>query len=383
MLNITTAGTGTFRLTGITFGWGGGTLTSNGTLRLANTSQFRVDHVHFKQINALAFSHYDAVGSGGVFDHLLLDGYNGSGWRDYGDGAGDVNWANPTALGASNFTYLEDSTFNNAGNDCQNGGRWVIRYNTFNNNGVQTHPTGGAGRARGCRAWELYGNAFQNATNNNFNVFFMSSGTGVVWGNSTPGSTFTNFVTMHSMRRNKNTYAEGVPPNGWGYCGTSFNGAGSNWDQNTNASTGYRCMDQPGQGQGDKLDNDFPNVINHQTGCDSTKPCAWPRQALEPVYEWNDAWTGLGNFWAVYEADAFVRNSEYYLCSTPGSGTCSGFTGTTGVGSGPLSGRPTTCTPGVAYWATDTSTLYKCTAAGNPWIAYYTPYTYPHPLTTQ
>ena len=37
----------------------------------------------------------------------------------------------------------------------------------------------------------------------------------------------------------------------------------------------------------------------------------------------------------------------------------SGFNGTSGVGLGPLANRPTTCTVGVAYWATDTNTLYN------------------------
>lgn len=77
----------------------------------------------------------------------------------------------------------------------------------------------------------------------------------------------------------------------------------------------------------------------------------------------------------------------------------SGFNGTRGVGCGPLSQRPATCTTGVAYWATNQSctdissttgvspsttisgTLYKCTSTNN-WTAYYTPYTYPHPLRT-
>jgi hypothetical protein len=55
------------------------------------------------------------------------------------------------------------------------------------------------------------------------------------------------------------------------------------------------------------------------------------------------------------------------------------FDGTVGVGVGLLSSRPAACTPGVGYWASDTRTLYKCTAP-NIWEAYYTPYTYPHPL---
>jgi hypothetical protein len=73
------------------------------------------------------------------------------------------------------------------------------------------------------------------------------------------------------------------------------------------------------------------------------------------------------------------------------------FDGSVGVGCGTLGNRPATCTTGVGYWATTQScsdltglvgvspstpisgTLYKCTAT-NTWTAYYTPYTYPHPL---
>src|SRR5947208_1918072 len=63
----------------------------------------------------------------------------------------------------------------------------------------------------------------------------------------------------------------------------------------------------------------------------------------------------------------------------------------TGVAVGPLANLPTQCnsgnditgltinSPGVGYWATDTNTLYVCTAP-NTWSAYYTPYVYPHPL---
>jgi len=324
-----------------------------------------VDHIHFKQINALAFIHSGSLN--GVFDHVLLEGYDGSGWRDYGDTTsnGDGNWAAATGLGSSNFLFFEDSTFNTASNDCQQGGSWVVRYNTFNNNGVQTHPTGGAGRARGCRAWEIYGNQFVNPTTNNFNVFFMSSGTGVVWANRAP-SGISNFVTIHSMRRNNSTYSESNSPNGWGYCGSSFNGVASPWDQNTNIVTGYPCIDQPGRGQGDLLAGDFPNAVNTVMGS-----LSWPHQALEPVYEWLNVWSGTGSFWANYSPDVLQANRDYYLY-TPS------FNGTGGVGSGLLSARPSTCTAGVAYWATDQNTLYKCSA--NAWTVLYTPYSYPHPL---
>jgi hypothetical protein len=64
------------------------------------------------------------------------------------------------------------------------------------------------------------------------------------------------------------------------------------------------------------------------------------------------------------------------------------FNGTSGVGIGTLADRPTTCTPGVGYWATDQGSwnalgedgvLYKCTT-NNTWGKYYEPLSYPHPL---
>ena len=56
------------------------------------------------------------------------------------------------------------------------------------------------------------------------------------------------------------------------------------------------------------------------------------------------------------------------------------FDGTSGVGSGLLADRPVTCSPLVGYFATDTDTLYQCTAV-NTWTSYYTPFTFPHSLT--
>ena len=134
-------------------------------------------------------------------------------------------------------------------------------------------------------------------------------------------------------------------------------------------------MDQPGRGFGDLLANDFPNVTNVTRGCTPSQACAWPRQALEPAYEWLNTWncSGCGGgFVNVSESDVLAANRDYYLWT--GS-----FTGATGVGSGTLAARPSTCTTGVGYWGTNTNTLYRCTAT-NTWTTYYQPYTYPHPL---
>ena len=78
---------------------------------------------------------------------------------------------------------------------------------------------------------------------------------------------------------------------------------------------------------------------------------------------------------------AITENAQYWNYAAA-------FTGATGVGSGTLANRPTTCTTGVGYWATDQGSwnklgasglFYKC-ASTNTWTLVYTPLTYPHPL---
>lgn len=393
-LSITTSSSGTFRLTGITLTSSGGSSnqTYNGALSIDGASQqFRFDHSHLKNINAVQMDIDGQIY--GVIDHVLVDApsgtvYNGirieaSSWGGGSNNFGDGSWADASTLGSSRFIFVENSTFNNgAANDCTQGGRWVFRYNTFNMTSpapsLQTHPTGGGARHRGCRAWEAYGNRFNAQSSNYINAaLFISSGTGVIWGNTIPSSSagggtgYGNLITLHSMRRDNSTYSQSATPNGWGYCGTSFNGTGSKWDQNSNASTGYRCLDQPGQGVGQLMANDFPKAINTATGTISSL-----NQALEPIYEWLDNYSAVPNnpskVLGNYETDTLFPNSDYYLYNAS-------FNGTTGVGSGTLAARPSTCTPYVAYWATDTNTLYQCSAA-NQWKQYYTPYQYPHPL---
>jgi hypothetical protein len=99
-----------------------------------------------------------------------------------------------------------------------------------------------------------------------------------------------------------------------------------------------------------------------------------------------------------------------WSASCNGGLDCNGLTGiptlgrdvfsdgsTPGVSSGPLGSIPGTCSVGQGYWATDqsvsdltgmvgvnpatkiTGVLYRCLST-NVWTAYYSPYTYPHPL---
>ena len=395
-----------FRFSGISIKGGTGfSPKQNGIVAVGgNSHNVRLDNIHmdlttYTNPASAYYIRFDSID--GVVDHSIFEGNSTAQgaldfWNSFYDGSndqtGDHAWAAPTGFGTSDFMFVEDSTFNNVGvvgqehsgsmTDCR-AGKFVIRHNVLNRMGIMDHPTSGNGRGRGCRAREMYLNTMtgtDSAYDNNLVAAWITSGTALVWGNTAVETGFAKFFSLHSERE-YNHY-----PSGWGYCGTAF--GPSNFDQNSDIPTGWACLDQPGQGQSDLLVNDFPNVTNNATGCNQTQTCVWPRQKLEPIYEWMDSWacsscgsnTGFVTFNEQYSPTVLHNNRDYYVWCNPASPSgCSSFNGTAGTGSGLLSARPSTCTPLVAYWATDQNTLYQCSAT-NTWSVYYTPYTYPHPL---
>lgn len=429
ILSVSVPSNGFFRMAGITFneGTGGSQVKYNGLVSInGSTTNIRVDHSHFNTASSQASMLQWQGCAYGVVDHSIFDGagvsnavraYNSGSCNGDSLGVGDQAWTQPTGFGGANFLFMENNVFNSgASNDCTKAGRFVARFNTYNSTSpaptTQTHPTGGAGRERGCRAEEVYKNSFLPVSANYINAaIWISSGGAIIWGNTTTSSSagggtgYHNFIELLSMRQNNSTYPQGAPPTGWGYCGTSsgLSGDGSNWDGSQGA-TGYPCLDQPGSGPGDLLTGGFTsdgsgsnNVTNSATGCTSSSSCAYPRQARDPIYEFMDSYAPVPSNPSVLLANAAVsgaltNNVDYYLwCNASSQSGCTSFTGATGTGSGTLASRPATCTTGVAYWATDQGSwnqsgsggqgeLFKCTAT-NTWTLYYTPYTYPHPLT--
>jgi hypothetical protein len=408
LLNIN-VGNAAFRLTGVTFK--GGTLGSgvtkpNGFLNFGGTStSFRIDHCDFNT------NTYSASNSGGGFtifsslygvvDHntFELSGEN-NGVRYY-QGAGDFGdtlWSQPTNFGSSSFLFVENNVFTwGASNDCDEGGRMVMRYNTIIANPNETdtglwqgHQMGQGtptDRTRGCRALEIYHNYIYNPnpSDNQYAPGDGGSGTGLVWGNTI--SSGYSFDVIFQTDREASNHTQAAPPNGFGYCGSNSSGVTSPWDGDSAASTGYPCIDQTGRGQGDLLNGQgFPNARDTATGSIS-----WPHNLLEPWYVWDETIASGQVFNAPsWNGVSMAVNRDFYVQTSP-------FTGASGVGSGLLSARPTTCTAGpggtygqsptgsygVAYWATDANSgngeLYICTSA-NTWTPVYSPYTYPHPL---
>lgn len=405
MLNITTAAGKSFRLTGFAFKYYSGNSVvsdTDGVIYIqGNSTQVRIDHNHINQLNNVDL--FFAGQIQGVADHNQFDsGFNDEnqirctdpGWNGDTEGYGNASWADSSYFGTSKFMFVETNNFHwvagGAGEGGPhafmadigiNGGRCVLRYNAVGyHTAVQTHATsGGTQDHRGLRAYEIYGNAFVWSSNPTADQFAflvqLEGGAGLWWGNTITG--FNTFVSGQNVRGTNTTYGETPTPGGWGYCGTNFNGVGSNWDENTPSTTGYACLDMIGRGKGDLLSGSFPNKVNTTTGT-----IAWPHQVLEPVYAWNNTYNPVpqepDRYWTT--AAPIAENQDYYLQLPNYDESGAAFNGTAGIGQGLLSARPSTCTPYVGYWATDTNTLYQC-ATRNTWTTYYTPYTYPHPLT--
>jgi hypothetical protein len=140
-----------------------------------------------------------------------------------------------------------------------------------------------------------------------------------------------------------------------------------------------------------------PPIAYSQYSCDSCQDPSTPAysQHVQNSYIFNNLYNSINvpmTKGLDFCADASVgtlytitENVDYWNYK-------SSFNGVTGIGRGTLASRPTTCTTGVGYWATDQGEwnskhagadgqFYKCISTNN-WQLYYTPYTYPHPLRT-
>jgi hypothetical protein len=193
----------------------------------------RFDHSHFTDYYTNGIYLGQPAGYG-VIDHNLFDSTratNTSAVRIQGTIDGDTEWNEPTDFGSANFTYIEDNVINGGFmDDCVDGGRFVMRYDTLNatgNNAVQTHATGsGSGRDRGCRAWEVYHVYFTNSGGTGSTAeFWAASGTGLSYGNTVvdTGAPYTGWNHEFQIFSDRdyavNNYNQKFPPNGWGTCG--------------------------------------------------------------------------------------------------------------------------------------------------------------------
>jgi hypothetical protein len=267
--------------------------------------------------------------------------------RDFGNDT-TTEWSNTAynnlSYGSADNLYFETNTikYTSAFNSSEvaagwvesgQGGRWVLRFNTWN----MTNATGQS------EFWDVHG--FQNFP-----------------GNGQTGTMISEFYNNTITNAANTVYRWIDHRGGWGMFVNNTYSGGSNPSIEINQYNGG-CLNQ---------------IVPTPTNYDGT---------VKNTYFINNTVNGAVKAGGTGSANAcgVVENTNFYNQNAS-------FNGTVGVGYGLLSARPSTCTTGVGYWATDQGSwntsgsggqgvLYKCTST-NAWTLSYTPYAYPHPLRT-
>ena len=363
------------RISGLTFQPGLTSTGYNGLIKVeAGTTPVRIDHCHF---HGCYWSPQIGVFSQnwGVFDHNVMDNnVLGNGgfvhfWPGSNTDLGDSLFETSAGFGGPNFLFLEDNWLD-GGTDITAGGKICARYNKFfGNNSLGSHGTGRTfPDARGGRAYEVYENEF-NYSNNNASLDGIDSGSCIYHHNvaipHTYGISMQVYRAIHSFG---SPFYGADGANAWDYNATEGNGthvnghpsylfdsgtfsavSGStltdstkNWSptnkwvgysvrrpsdgataiitgctnntliiaqwnsQGWAAGNGYqirktlRILDQPGLGAGTRINRNSP---------------AWPNQASEPCYSWNNTNRDDGssvNFTVGIGAATILRNRDYF-----------------------------------------------------------------------
>jgi hypothetical protein len=317
------------------------------------------------------------------------------------------------------------------------------------------HGSESSGRPRSTRAYEYYQNAWSCTSTSNGcpPVIDARGGTGLMWGNSfsaSSGSYFSTGLEMVTYRtqgspspswgpcdgstaydtNDGTTYYSGTitsvsgstitvsgnpgwSTNQWFVNGAPYSvhdvtkGSGAEIASNTGNTVSMNIAGGPGAyspSSGDSIQILRARVCIDQAGgrgagimynsSDNPANLAPANEIVSSTYLWMNSSSPAPSALAYTDTARVMQNRDFYLENANQSVQSSAsapFNGASGMGHGVLANRPSTCTAGVGYWATDQGSwnqsstggqgqLFVCTTT-NTWTLSYTPYTYPHPLT--
>jgi hypothetical protein len=354
-----------FRISSFTFDMGGNggiaiILNTNLTSNLVVQSNVRLDHNRFQNIPITSTADHYIVFAGirGVIDNNVFGRvfypFRATSNIQYRDSAGNLisggaaEWNNLEGIvfgKADNNIFFEDNVFEEltsggsgvAMSDCQYGSRYAFRYNTINITG-SGQPLfdmhGNQGQYfYACMGGEIYGN---NITGGGGTLLDHRGGRAFVFNNNAASS-------MSIQVREE--FADSITP---------VNYVGLNalqYSQHVNGSYYW---------------GNRTNLTGSLITANVNTTCSQCTQ------------------------NGLVENVDFWQDSKS-------FNGSLGIGCGTLAARPSTCTTGVGYWATNQSctnltgmvgdhpaaaiagTLYRCTD-NKTWDSGSTPLPYPHPL---
>jgi PKD repeat protein len=186
-------------------GAGGGGGNSGSCIYLYRLYDFKAHDLDFRDFRACGFRIYE--GRGVIYDCAFTDIYPADlGTTGYGVSVvGDDRWDEEApALGTQEFIFIEDCSFNHCkhGVACNSDGRYVARYNTFQNpisnrflvdiHGKQTS------HQAGTRAFEIYGNTLigDSSRTDDWGMG-IRGGTGVIYNNTISDLADSGWPTAH------------------------------------------------------------------------------------------------------------------------------------------------------------------------------------------
>ncbi len=383
----------THRVSGFTFTLDGGFVTTGNQ---DVTKHFRLDHNHFLGTDSFTQLWFagdsNAVHPQGVIDNNLVEdtAFRPIGtthqWDDSCSTCQHQLWTQVIPLGGSESrVFIEHNEFRHdlAGvqsSDSNYGGRYVYRFNNATSGFHNSEVHGMQGENRGSQLTEIYHNAFTSpeASGTGGTTNFRG-GTGVIFLNT---QSF-DFAYGISLTIDRSEYDESAGNFGTvKECGAGGPDGNSpaGVDQQTGGQNGWRCRDQIGTGS---------DAVLWTTTASGPPFGAW-NQVVKPLYIWGNT-TGGSPMAIDINTQGDIENKivvsrEFYCDAGTSIGACNN-----GVRLGTLSARPSTCTTGMAYWATDEGEwnslsagadgrLYLCTST-DTWTLSYTPAPYPHPWT--